>query len=468
MGSAPSSGPGAAARRQQPVPWREVFSGALGRLAFGLFLLEALTAVQILVVATVMPVIARDLSGLRLYGWAFSGGGLATVITIPLGGMAVDRIGPRKPFVVALGAFAAGTLLAGAAPTMPVFIAGRFLQGLGAGGEYAVGLGAVAKGFPEAHRARLLALIAVAWVLPGLLGPSYGALLASTIGWRWAFFTVLPLLAGAGWLTIRSFAGVAIPSPEDRPLNVRQALLLAAGAAAFLGGLTLASVRATPIVAVGLIVGIPAAIGLVRGASEQPGLAVGLVAGFLLSFSFFAVDGFVPLLLTRLRGRSVAEASIVVTLATVSWSAGSWWQSRVSGRSRPRTLVSAGAAAICLGAGGVAAGLLHGTPLVIPYVAWTVAGVGMGVAYPTVYLVTMDRAGRGTEGVAVSLLLLLDSLGVATGAGLGGAAIAIARNAGAGLRTGLGAAFGLAAVAGLGLLALTPALPSSHGTDGSY
>ena len=95
MGSAPSSGPGAAARRQQPVPWREIFSGALGRLAFGLFLLEALTAVQILVVATVMPVIARDLSGLRLYGWAFSAGGLATVITIPLGGMAVDRIGPR-------------------------------------------------------------------------------------------------------------------------------------------------------------------------------------------------------------------------------------------------------------------------------------------------------------------------------------------------------------------------------------
>ena len=148
----------------------------------------------------------------------------------------------------------------------------------------------------------------------------------------------------------------------------------------------------------------------------------------------------------------------MVTLATVSWSAGSWWQSRVSKRYRSNTLVSLGAAAICVGAGGVAAGLISATPLVVPYVAWTVAGVGMGVAYPTVYLVTMDRAGRGTEGVAVSLLLLLDSLGVATGAGLGGAAIGIARNAGAGIRGGLGAAFALAAMAGVGLVALTPAL----------
>ena len=139
-------------------------------------------------------------------------------------------------------------------------------------------------------------------------------------------------------------------------------------------------------------------------------------------------------------------------------SPGSWWQSRVSGRVQARRLVSLGAAAICLGAGGVAAGLIAATPLVVPYVAWTVAGVGMGVAYPTVYLVTMDRAGRGTEGVAVSLLLLLDSLGVATGAGLGGAAIGIARNAGAGIRGGLGAAFALAAMAGVGLVALTPAL----------
>lgn len=449
----------------RPVPWREVFSGPLGSLALSLFLLEVLTAVQILVVATVMPVIARDLHGLRLYGWAFSAGGLATVVTIPLGGRAVDRAGARWPFAVALTVFATGTLVSGLAPSMPVFIAGRFLQGCGAGAEYAVGLGVVAKAFPESHRARVLALIAVAWVLPGLLGPSYGALLASTIGWRWAFLTIVPLLAATGWLAVRGLSVVRIPRSGDRALDLRRPLLLAGGSASVLAGLTRLSPWSIPLVAVGLAAGVPAAVALVRSNSGRAGLAAGLVGGFLLSFAFFGVDGFVPLMLTRLRGRTVAEASIVVTLATVSWSAGSWWQSRVARRLRPSALVGSGAIAICVGGLGVAAGLLRQVPLAVPYVAWAVAGLGIGVAYPTVYLVTMDRAGAGTEGGTVSLLLLLDSLGVATGTGLGGVAISVARSSGGGVRDGLAAAFAMALAAGVVLVGLAPKLGGLSSSD---
>ena len=59
-----------------PPPWREVFAGARGRLTTGLLLLEALVAIQILVVATVMPAVRDDLGGLQLYGWTFSASGL--------------------------------------------------------------------------------------------------------------------------------------------------------------------------------------------------------------------------------------------------------------------------------------------------------------------------------------------------------------------------------------------------------
>ena len=52
----------------------------------------------------------------------------------------------------------------------------------------------------------------------------------------------------------------------------------------------------------------------------------------------------------------------------------------------------------------------------------------MGIAYPTVYLVTMDRAGEGAEGTTVALLLLIDTLGAAMGTGLGGAAVAISES----------------------------------------
>jgi len=441
-----------------PPRWREVFSGNLGRVAFGLFLLEVLAAVQVLVVTTVMPVITRELGGLHLYGWAFSASGLATVMAIPLTGQAVDRFGPRKPLALMFGVFAAGTLVAGLAPSMPIFILGRFLQGVGAGGQYAVGLGTVAKSYPEEHRPRLLALLAAAWVLPGLLGPSFGAVLATTIGWRWAFLTLLPLLAAAGWLVFPGL-GALPPVTEARRLDLIRPVLLSVGAAAVFAGLTDLTVWSVPLVVVGIGMAGPALRGLVaRGSAvARAGLSGALAAGFLLSLAFFAVDGFVPLMLTRVRGRTVAEASIVVTLATVSWSLATLWQSRVASTVSRSLLVGVGALAIAVGAAGVAAGLLD-LPLVVPYVSWTIAGVGIGLAYPTIYLVTMERAGVGAEGSAVALMLLVDSLGVSVGTGLGGSAVALADASGAGLSTGLTATFVLAVAAALGLAALATRL----------
>jgi MFS family permease len=184
---------------------------------------------------------------------------------------------------------------------------------------------------------------------------------------------------------------------------------------------------------------------------------VALMCAFLPTLAFFGVDGFVPLLLTRIRGRTVAEASVVVTLATVGWSVGTWWQSRAVARASRRLLFLGGTAVIAAGAVGVAAGLLS-TPLLLPYAAWAAAGLGMGVAYPTIYLVMMDRAGAGYEGTASGLMLLVDSLGVSVGAGLGGSAVAIVEALHVSLRIGLAAAFGLSLAAALALAAISPRL----------
>ena len=76
-----------------PPPWREVFRGRRGRLTAGLLLLEALVAVQSLVVATIMPDIRGDLGMVHLYGLAFTAASLATIASIPIVGRAVDRFG---------------------------------------------------------------------------------------------------------------------------------------------------------------------------------------------------------------------------------------------------------------------------------------------------------------------------------------------------------------------------------------
>src|SRR6202046_5888858 len=68
-------------------------------LTVGLVLTVTFVASEALAVVTVMPVVARDLGGLRLYGWVFSGFMLGSVIGIVAAGREGDRRGPGGPFV---------------------------------------------------------------------------------------------------------------------------------------------------------------------------------------------------------------------------------------------------------------------------------------------------------------------------------------------------------------------------------
>jgi len=79
-------------------------------------------------------------------------------------------------------------------------------------------------------------------------------------------------------------------------------------------------------------------------------------------------------------------------------------------------------------------------------------------------LAAMRVSESGEEGEELSAVLLMDMLGVATGAGLGGAAIALSGALDASLRAGLAGAFALALVAALVLLAITPRIPSGPQT----
>ena len=182
--------------------WRELFLEGRGKLTAGILLVEFMVAIEALVVTAIMPAIKKDLGGLEFYGLVFTGFSLAALVASPIAGRAADRSGPGRPFLLFTGLFIAGTLLSGLATSMPLLTLMRVLQGFGAGGAYTVSLVAVARSYPEAGRARVLALLAGAWIVPGLLGPSYGALVASTIGWRWAFLSIVPLTLVAAALAL--------------------------------------------------------------------------------------------------------------------------------------------------------------------------------------------------------------------------------------------------------------------------
>ena len=151
----------------RPARWREVFHGRRGRLTAGLLLLEALVALQVLMVTTILPAIRADLGGLRLYGWALSASSFAAFAAIPIAARAADRFGARKLLASMLSLVVGGMLVSALAPSMLIVTVGRFLQGAGAGALYAVSLATVAKTYPSRLRPRVLALLASMWIFPG-------------------------------------------------------------------------------------------------------------------------------------------------------------------------------------------------------------------------------------------------------------------------------------------------------------
>jgi len=439
----------------EPAPWRDVFRGHDGRLVLGLFLFETLSAVHLLIVATIMPAVLADLGNLPLYGWATSGAALAMIGTIPIVGALTDRLGTKPLIFVTAALYLSGLVLSAAAPSMEVLVAGRFLQGAASGAAYALSLSAIAKTLPAAIRPRVLALLATTWLLPGLFGPLVGGFLADSFSWRWAFLVPIPFLLISMWMIVPALHDEPEPSADRAPIV--PALLLTIGAGLFLAGIDDNSAMSIALTLVGLVIGLAGLRQIVPAgtAVARRGPPAAALCAFLLSTSFAAMDTYITLMLTEIRGMSVTAAGLTIFFGAVTWALGSWWQSHVVGRRTHAWLVMVGAL-IWLAGLGVAATVLHGAPLFLIIVAWALAGFGMGVAFPSIPLAVMAGVQEGAEARGLAPTLLMDTLGIAVGAGLGGAAITLATDAGEPLVTGISIAFAIAAVAGVMLAALSP------------
>ncbi|MGZ5353004.1 MAG: MFS transporter [Actinomycetota bacterium] len=446
-----------------PPPWREVFTGARGRLTAGLLLLEALLAMEALIVVTILPAVERDLGGLSLYGWTFTAYTLASLASVPISGRVTDRVGATPVLGVTLVLYVGGLVIAAAAPSMEIVVLGRFVQGIGGGGVYTVSLAAVAKTYSDRIRPRVMALLASMWILPGLFGPIAGSVIAGSIGWRWAFLAPIPALALGVLLVIPALSGIGA-EPDESRLPILPSLLLMLGTGLFLGGLTRISWATIPLVIAGLGIGLP---GLARITPPgtllaRPGLPAAAVAAFLASAAFLAVDGFLTLMLTKVRGLSVGEAGLVVTAAAVSWAGGSWYQSSVVARRGARWLTTVGGLVLALGTVLVAGGLIRDLPIALPYAGWALGGLGMGIVFPTIPLSVMGEAAEGREAGDLSPTILMDFLGIGVGAGLGGASVALADAGRISLEAGIAGAFAIGLLASLRLVLVGRRIPDAR------
>jgi MFS family permease len=440
------------------------------RLTVGLVFTITLVAFEALAISTVMPVVADDLGGLGLYGWVFSGFFLGNLLGIVIAGQAADRRGTAVPYLVGLALFAAGLCLGGLAPSMGVLVAARILQGIGAGAIPAIAYTSVGRAYPPAVRPRVFAVFSSAWVIPGLIGPAASSAIVETASWRVVFLALLPLVVLAGVITFPALTRT-VPAPGDAAAAPTEGRVGRAVVLTLAVGAVLVAVSgpprwaAVPLLLVAVPVALRSFIALVPEGTLRlaPGLPAAVMVRGMLTFAFFGTDAYVSLTFQDVRDQPTWVAGVALTGCTIFWTAGAWVQQRWILTAGPRRVVRTGFAFLALGIAGMLGAL--GPLALAPAVAsWSVAGFGIGLAYSPLSVTVLGLAEPARQGVAASSLQLSDVLGIALGAGMGGAFVALGEAQGWATRSALELAFPVTlAVALLGIVAsrrLPTALPS--------
>jgi MFS family permease len=434
-------------------------------LTLGLVLTITLVATEALAITTAMPVVARDLGGLELYGLVFSAFFIGSLFGIVVVAGLIDRVGVVLPFVAGLVLFAIGLAIGGAAPSMTVLIAARFIQGIGGGTIPPVAYVAIGRSLPEALRPRMFAMLSTAWILPGVAGPAAAGFVAETFHWRLVFLGLLPLIVVSGTMALRGLRGLRRhPPAADAPSPWRRfgdASVLAIGAVMVTAGLAsqslplLVGLTAAGLVVTGLAFRRLTPPGTLRARRGYP--AAVLLRG-VLTLAFFCVDAYVALLLVEVRGWSATGAGIALTAATISWTAGSWTQARLSPRIRAERFVQIGFPIVAVFIGMLGLVLIPEVPAWLTVPIFAAAGFGMGLTYSQFAIIVLRDAPAAIQGTVTAGLTLSDVIGTAIGTGISAAAVAAAVRAGLGPGPGIAVAVLVgAAVACLGFL-LAPRL----------
>ena len=436
------------------APVSGLFSPERRILTIGLTLVVTMIAFEALAVATAMPVVEDDLGGLSLYGLVFSGFMVANLVGAAYAGQVADRGDPAAPLAGGLVVFGIGLVVAGVAPSMAVVVAGRVVQGLGAGIVVTLAYVGIARGYDESLRPRMFAVLSSAWVVPGLVGPALAGVIADHVSWRLVFLGLLPLLPLAGVLTIPALRGLRSENNggASRSNRLGLSLVLAFGAALILAGTTLEVLAIiVPLVAVGGVVAIVALrsllpLGTFRAA---PGMPAAVAVLGLSSVTFFGAEAFLPFALTDIRDQSPTVAGLALTAATLSWTAGSWLQAHQAHVWSGRWLAVSGLLLITLGVAVAGSTTADGVPVAMAAVGWAFGGLGMGLSFATVSVLILSGAPEGQTGYASSSVHLADTLGIAVGAGVAGAIVSAGDSVGWANATSVGIVFGSMVAVGL-------------------
>ncbi len=396
-----------------------------------LVILSALIqALQILVIAIIMPTIVADIGGAAYFTWPamlYTIGGIVGAMCVA---MVWNAVGARNGYAISGIIFLIGTVACALAPNMAILVIARTIQGLSGGLIMGGSVALIGDMFDIRLRTRILAIQQGTWTTSHLLGPFIGGMFAQMEWWRGSFWTMVPILV---LFLVLTWLKIPARLPGDKPKTaaavpfLRLSILTSGVFCLALAGPIHETAART-----GLIVLCVALLWLTfrldRGAPNRmfpthvlwPGSVVGLAMWVLLIAGGVqnSLILFLPLLLQVVHGVNPLIINFLTIVISVAWTIGAFVASGWSGGREKFAFIFGPWLMV---ASLIVIAALAQLPM-LPIMTGACFAMGLGVGMHNVHLVSrlLSAAPAGEERTIAGALPSIRSLGIAFGAALAG------------------------------------------------
>lgn len=407
---------------------RLVFLGILAGLM--------LSAIEITVVGTAAPKIARDIGGLDSYSWIFSIYLLTATLSMPLWGRMADQIGRKKLFIASMCIFLLGSVLCGCARSMTELIVFRGIKGFGSGGLFPLAFTIVADIYPFGERSKVQGYLSSVWGLASIIGPFIGGGLTDLFGWRSIFFINL-IPGGASIFLIARHFHESYAAKGKLALSFGSLAASSAAVSLLLGAMSLwqygfivpgwgllALAAVTSIAFVSLERRVPYPLIPPTLLKNRIFLMSGLT-GFFSSMMVIGLSSFGPLLFQSVMGFTPTQSGLLLVPFTIAWVIGSIVSTRLLLVHHYRKLLIAGTVMTFFGFLSWMV-LYDRLNVVLISLTLMVAGFGMAFNYPVALITTQTSVAPDQVAFATSGIAWIRNLGTTVGTTFMGVALSAA------------------------------------------
>jgi EmrB/QacA subfamily drug resistance transporter len=410
------------------------------RVMSGVIICILLVALDQTVVIPALPAIGAELGAYSQLSWIVAAYLITSTVSTPIYSKFSDIYGRRRLLIVCIALFILTSILCAVAQSLSQLIWFRALQGLGGGGLMALTQAAIADVMSPRERGRYQGYISAVWALTSIGGPLVGGFMTQTFSWRLIFWINLPVGAVAMWACHNGLRRLSTPKISGKPkLDIIGMLLLSGSLSLLLlalgwGGDVYAwgSYQILSLVGVGivlLVLLVPQELRakdpllpprVFSSKSYVTNVIVSTLASLLMFMCLFSI----PLYFQLARGTTAAQSGLYLAPLLLSSAAGNIFGSQYA--KRVGTLRGELRIASFLSCAGfiLLAVLPINAPVWMILSGMIITGLGIGSSFIGSIMGGQNALSAKDTGSGTGALLVLRSVGGASGSSLAGAIIA--------------------------------------------